>query len=291
MILAALAAQVTGRPVKAAVTRQQMFAFTGYRTPTIQRVRLGADRSGQLLAIGHDVLEQTSMLAEFAEQTAVVTRMMYAAPSRRTTHRLVALNVPTPLSGCARPANAPECYALESAIDEIALACGVDPIELPVSATSPDRDPETGLPFSSRNLIACLREGARRFGWADRDPTPGVRRDGSWLLGSGVAASTYPARRRPSQASARRQSDGSYLIRVAAADIGTGARTTLTQIAAEALAVDPGRVSVELGDGRLAPGPSRRGLDGHRVLGFGGRQGVPAPPRAPRGGGDPGRHE
>ena len=146
--------------MKVAVTRQQMFAFTGYRTPTIQRVRLGADRSGQLVAIGHDVLEQTSMLAEFAEQTAVVTRMMYAAPSRRTTHRLVALNVPTP-SWMRAPGECPGMYALESAIDEIAFACGVDPIELRVR-NEPDRDPETGLPFSSRNLIVCLREGARR---------------------------------------------------------------------------------------------------------------------------------
>jgi xanthine dehydrogenase YagR molybdenum-binding subunit len=249
VILAALAARHVERPVKIAVTRQQMFAFVGYRTPTSQRVALGADRDGRLTAIVHEVVEQTSTVREFAEQTAVATRMMYAAPNRRTGHRLAALDVPTP-SWLRAPGECPGMYALESAMDELAIACGLDPVELRVR-NEPETDPETGLRFSSRNLVGCLREGAARFDWDGRDPAPAARRDGAWLVGTGVAASTYPAYRRPSSASARAEPDGTFLVRVGAADIGTGARTVLTQIAAEALGVDLGLVRVEIGDSAL----------------------------------------
>jgi xanthine dehydrogenase YagR molybdenum-binding subunit len=246
VIVAALAAKHVGRPVKLAVTRQQMFTLTGYRTPTIQRLQLGAERDGRLVAIAHDVVEQTSTLEEFAEQTALATRMMYASPSRRATHRLVRLDVPTP-SWMRAPGECPGMYALESALDELALELGLDPVELRVR-NEPELDPETGFRFSTRNLVGCLREGAEGFGWAGRDPTPGARRDGRWLVGTGVASSTYPARRRPSTAHARRESDESYTIELAAVDIGTGARTVLTQIAADALEVRLDRVRVRIGD-------------------------------------------
>ena len=245
-MLAAICARETGRPVKLAVTRRQMFTLTGYRTPTIQRLRLGAERDGSLVGIAHDVAEQTSQVQEFAEQTAVVTRMMYASPARRTTHRVVALNVPTP-SWMRAPGECPGMFALESAIDELAVALQMDPIELRVR-NEPDVDPESGNPFSSRRLVECLREGAERCGWSRRDPRPAVRRDGRWLTGLGVAASTYPARRVPSTATGRAEDDGSFTIRIAAADIGTGARTVLTQIAADELDVPPERVQVEIGD-------------------------------------------
>ena len=245
VVVAALCAQHVGRAVKLALTRQQMFTLTGYRTPTIQRLRLGAERDGTLTAIAHDVVEQTSTVQEFAEQTAVVTRMMYAAPSRRTTHRLVALDLPTP-SWMRAPGECPGMYALESAIDELAVACGVDPIELRIR-NEPELDPESGHRFSTRNLVACLREGAERFGWSARG-APGTRRSGRLLLGLGVAASTYPARRAPSVAHARAEEDGTFTIRIAASDIGTGARTVLTQIAADELEVALERVRVEIGD-------------------------------------------
>src|SRR5919206_540737 len=124
-IAAALAARHVERPVKLTATRQQMFSFVGYRTPTIQRLRLGADADGRLQAIVHEVAEQTSTLREFAEQTAVPTRMMYAAPNRRTGHRVAALDVGTP-SWMRAPGETPGMYALESAMDELALACGLD---------------------------------------------------------------------------------------------------------------------------------------------------------------------
>jgi xanthine dehydrogenase YagR molybdenum-binding subunit len=260
VILAALAARAAGRPVKLALTRQQMFALVGYRTPTIQRLRLGADRDGHLTAIGHDVVEQTSMLAEFAEQTAVATRMMYAAPNRRTTHRLARLDLPTPTIMRA-PGECPGMFALESAMDEMAIACGLDPVEFRIR-NEPAVDPDTGRPFSSRGLVACLREGARRFGWAGRDPRPGVRRDGRWLVGTGVAASTYPARQRAAQAGILLDPEGQYRLRIAAADIGTGAWTALTQIAADALEVPPERVTLEIGDSALPTAPIAGGSMG-----------------------------
>jgi len=259
-ILAALAARVTGRPVKVAVTREQMFAVVGYRTPTIQRVRLGADRDGRLIAIAHEAVEQTSSLNEFAEQTTVASRVMYAGLNRRTTHRVVRLDVPTP-SWMRAPGECPGMFGLESAIDELALACGLDPIKLRIR-NEPEVGPEDGQPFSSRNLVACLREGAERFGWEERDPTPASRREGRWLLGSGVAASTYPAYRRPSSALARVDADGGYTVRLAAADIGTGARTALTQIAAEALDAPFERVLVELGDSAFPQAPLAGGSMG-----------------------------
>src|SRR5258708_17423305 len=124
-----MAAMVSGRPVKLALTRQQMFAVVGYRTPTIQRIRLGVGSDGRLTAIAHDVVEQTSTIREFAEQTALATRMMYAAPNRRTTHRLARLDVPTPPILPA-PGECPGMFALESAMDEMAIACGPDPGEV-----------------------------------------------------------------------------------------------------------------------------------------------------------------
>ena len=258
-VLAAIAARAVGRPVRVVLTRQQMFPMTGYRTPTIQRMRLGADAEGALTALSHEVAEQTSTLVEFAEQTAVVSRVMYAAPALRTSHRVVRLDVPTP-AWMRAPGECPGMFALESAMDELAVAAGIDPVELRV-INEPQTEPDSGLPFSSRHLVACLREGARRFGWDRRDPSPGIRRDGRWLIGTGVAGSTYPARRAPSQASAAKE-DGGFVVRVAAADIGTGARTALTAIAAQALDAPPARVRLELGDSSLPRAPVAGGSMG-----------------------------
>ncbi|MEV4112057.1 xanthine dehydrogenase family protein molybdopterin-binding subunit [Nonomuraea sp. NPDC049695] len=258
-VLAALAAKAVGRPVKAVLTRQQMFDVTGYRTPTIQRLRLGADAEGRLTALEHVAYEQSSTLVEFAEQTATPSRVMYATPALRTAHRLVRLDVATP-SWMRAPGECPGMYALESAMDELAYAAGIDPIELRV-INDPEVEPESGLPFSSRNLVACLREGAHRFHWDRRDPEPARLRDGEWLIGTGVAASTYPSRRRPSKAVVTMR-EGDFLVQIAAADIGTGARTALTRIAAEALGVAPDRVHVELGDSDLPDAPLAGGSMG-----------------------------
>jgi xanthine dehydrogenase YagR molybdenum-binding subunit len=249
VVLAAMCAKVLERPVKIAVTRQQMFAVTGYRTPTIQRLRLGARRDGTMTALIHDATVQTSTLQEFAEQAALCSRMMYSSPNARTTHWLAALDVPTP-SWMRAPGECPGMYALECAIDELAIACGVDPVELRVM-NDPPVDPHSGHPWSSRNLVACLRKGSELFGWPARDPTPRARQDGRWLVGTGVAASTYPSFRQPSSAIARAEVDGGYTVLIGAADIGTGARTVLAQLAADELEVPLSDVRMQVGDSAL----------------------------------------
>lgn len=245
LALTAMAAKISGRPVKLALTRRQMSAVAGYRTPTIQRIRLGADYAGTLTALSHDVIEQTSIAYTFAEQTAICSRLMYAAPNLSTTHRLARLNVPHPTFMRA-PGECPGMFALESAIDELATATGIDPVELRIRNLA-TTDPATGLPFSSHGAEACLRQGARRFGWVDRV----ARREGRWLYGQGVAAATYPARRAPATARIRITHDGMFDVQIGAADIGNGSRTVLTQIAADALSQPVHQICLELGDTAL----------------------------------------
>ena len=251
IVLAAMAARMSeGRPVKFALTRRQMFFLVGYRTPTIQRVRLAAGRDGHLTAIANDVVEQSARLKEFAEQTGVPTRMMYASPNRATSHRLAALDVPV-ASWMRAPGECPGMFAPEVALDELAAELGMDPIELRIR-NEPEADPESGKPWSSRNLVSCLREGAERFGWAQRDPAPGVRREGRFLIGTGVASATYPVNAMSgSVARVRARDDGGYEVAIGAADLGTGTWTTLRQIAADALDVAFEDVEVQIGDTAL----------------------------------------
>jgi xanthine dehydrogenase YagR molybdenum-binding subunit len=250
-ILAALAAQAAqGSPVKFALTRQQMFSGVGYRTPTIQRIRLGAAPDGRLTATCHDVIAQTAKLKEFAEQAAVPTRTMYATRSRRTTHRLAPLDVAVP-SWMRAPGEAPGMFALESAMDEMAIRCGVDPVEFRIR-NEPEIDAETGLPYSSRNLVACLRAGASRFGWEGRDARPRARQEGRWLVGTGVASSIFPVIRLPgSVAKISYARDGRYVVEIGAADIGTGTWTALAQIAADALGTRVDEIDLRIGDTAL----------------------------------------
>lgn len=250
-VLALLAAQrAAGRPVKLALTRQQMFALVGYRTPTIQRIRLGADSEGRLTAISHEVVEQTAAVKEFAEQTAVTSRKMYASPNRRTSHRLAALDVPVPFWMRA-PGECPGTYAAEVAMDELAVACDVDPIELRIR-NDPPVDPETGHPWSGRHLVECLQVGAERFGWSAWDRAAARHRDGDWWRGVGVASATYPAMQMPGNtARITYDREGHYLVEIGAADIGTGTWTTLTQIAADALGCALDAVDVQIGDSSL----------------------------------------
>ncbi|TYL55666.1 xanthine dehydrogenase family protein molybdopterin-binding subunit [Nocardioides sp. BGMRC 2183] len=262
VMAAALAARTTeGRPVKLAVTRQQMFALTGYRTETISHFRLGAAEDGRLSAIEHRVQEQTSAVREFAEQTASPTRMMYAADNRRTSHRLAVLDVAVP-SWMRAPGEMPGMFAHEVAMDELAQACGLDPIELRLR-NEPDVDPETGRPFDNRRLAECLRRGADRFGWSSRPAEAGARTDGDWWVGTGVAASTYPAAKIPGNAArVRSLGDGRYAVAIGSVDIGTGARTVLTQIAADALEVGAEDIDLAIADTRLPPASVAGGSSG-----------------------------
>ena len=259
-VLAVLGAKVTGRPVKVVMTRQHNADNSGQRTVTRQRVRLGAGPDGRLTAISHDCLSQMSVYDEFVEQTGAMTRIMYAAPNRRIHHRVAPMNIPTP--GTIRaPGETPGSFATESAMDELAVALGMDPIELRV-VNEPERDPETGLPWSSRSLVECLRQGAERFGWERHHAEPGQVREGRWLVGMGVAAASYPARVLPTGARATLRSDGTGHVEVSAADIGTGAHTILRQIAAEAMGLEEDQIQLDIGSSDLPQSAGAAGSTG-----------------------------
>ncbi|MFI1131176.1 xanthine dehydrogenase family protein molybdopterin-binding subunit [Streptomyces althioticus] len=265
-VAAAMAAAELGRPVRVSLTRRQMFSVTGYRSPTVQRVRLGAEPDGRLRALEHTSLNQTSTVYEFVEPGAGVARTMYDAVAHRTENRVVRLNVPSP-TWMRAPGEAPGSFALECALDELAEKCGVDPIELRLR-NEPETGPVSGLPFAGRNVAACFREGARRFGWDARDPRPGVRRDGRWLVGTGTAAASFPAGTLPSTAAVTAEPGGTFTVRISASDIGTGARTALTLIAADALRVPSERVDVRLGDSDFGPSGIAAGSMGTRSWGW-----------------------
>ncbi|GLX21617.1 xanthine dehydrogenase family protein molybdopterin-binding subunit [Streptomyces lavendulae] len=257
VVLAVMAARHTGRPVKLALPRAHLPAVVGHRAPTLHRVRLGARPDGTLTALAHEVTTHTSRIREFVEQAAVPARVMYAAPGLLTAHRVVPLDVPTP-SWMRAPGETPGMYALESAMDELADAVGVDPVELRVR-NEPSAEPDSGRPYSSRGLVACLREGARRFGWPG---TRGPRTRDGLLTGAGVAASTYPVYLAPCQAVAHALPDGTYRVEVAATDIGTGARTVLAMVAADALGVPADRVTSVVGHSDLPPASVAGGSSG-----------------------------
>ncbi|MFI8850512.1 xanthine dehydrogenase family protein molybdopterin-binding subunit [Streptomyces sp. NPDC053499] len=269
VVLAAMGARHTGRAVKVVLPRRELCSVVGHRAPTIQRLRIGAREDGTLAALGHEAITHTSTVTEFVEQSAVPSRVMYGADGIRTGHQVVALDVPTP-SWMRAPGDASGMLALECAMDEVATELGIDPVELRLR-NIPDREPDSGKPFSSHHLADCLREGARRFGWERRDPRPATRRDGDLLLGMGVAASTYPVLVAPSTASVQALGDGSdpsYHVRVNATDIGTGARTVLAQIAAEELGVPLDAVRIDVGSSDLPTAPLAGGSSGTASWGW-----------------------
>src|SRR3979490_1611488 len=245
-ILAAIASRKLKRPVKIALTRQQIFHVTTPRPDTIQHVRLGTDRDGRILAIGHDVFSGNLPSEQTYEGAALQTRTLYAGPNRLTRHRLAPLDIPV-ASSMRAPGESVGLMALECAMDELAEKLDLDPIELRMR-NEPTEDPEKHIPYSSRHLIACMQEGARRFTWDKRNAKPGQVRDGHWLVGMGMAAATRGNPLQLSKANVRLNPDGTATVRMAMTDIGTGTYTIMAQIAAEMLGLPTERVRVELGD-------------------------------------------
>src|ERR1700688_3198659 len=232
-ILSAIASRQLKRRVKTALTRQQIFHVTTHRSDTIQRVRLATDRDGKILAIGHDVFSGNLPSEQTYEAAALQTRTLYAGPNRLTRHRLEPLNTAV-ASSMRAPGESAGLLALECAMDDLAEKLSLDPVELRMR-NEPSEDPEKHIPYSSRHLIACMQEGAKRFGWNKRNAKPGQVRDGRWLVGMGMAAATRGNPLELSKASVRLGPDGVAVVRMAMTDIGTGTYTILTQIAAEML--------------------------------------------------------
>jgi xanthine dehydrogenase YagR molybdenum-binding subunit len=252
-MLAAMASRMAGSPVKLAIERTQMFGPVGGRPMTEQRLRLGAARDGKLNALMHDTISSTAFLDDFPEPCSSVSRILYASDSLQTTQRMATLNLGVPTYMRA-PGESSGSFALESALDELAYALHMDPVQLRLQNYA-EQDPEKGLPWSSKSLRECYRIGAEKFGWARRTPEPRSMREGRTLVGWGMATATYPARRQKAKASATINADGSAVVRSGTHDLGTGTYTVMTQIAAEALGLPVAKVMFELGDTGLPEAP------------------------------------
>ncbi|MGJ7615654.1 MULTISPECIES: molybdopterin cofactor-binding domain-containing protein [unclassified Variovorax] len=257
VMLSAMAARELKRPVKTALTRQQMFHFTTHRSQTVQRVRLGATAQGKLTAIGHDSLSHSARFDNFYETASTQTRTLYAAPHRLTTHRVVKLDLPISDSTRA-PGEAVGMLALEQAMDELAEKLKLDPIELR-RRNEPAMDPEKNIPFSTRQLLRCMDEGAERFGWNRRNAAPGAVREGRWQIGLGFAAAIRSNLLMDAKCAVSLDRQGVLTARMAMTDIGTGSYTVFTQIAAEMLGLPLDKVRIELGDSDFPATPGSGG--------------------------------
>jgi xanthine dehydrogenase YagR molybdenum-binding subunit len=236
--------------VKLMLTRPQMFTSNGHREEQEQRIVLGASRDGRLTAIDHEKLSVTSPFDDWAEPATGVSSQLYACESFRGVHRLIRGNTMTP-TFTRGPGEALGVSMLEMAMDELAYALGIDPLELRLRNHTPVD--ARGHAWSSDGLPECLRRGAAAFGWAGRDPTPRRTRDGDWLIGTGMAAAAYPiAFFMPEQrARARLHADGSAVVQTAAQEFGTGVLTMATQVGADALGVDLAAMEFQAGDSDL----------------------------------------
>jgi CO/xanthine dehydrogenase Mo-binding subunit len=253
VILAALAARMVARPVKLVLTRAEMFTAVGHRTRSRQRVRLGATRSGELVAIDHEATSSTALEDDNIELVAYGAARAYACPNVATHDRQVRLNIPCP--GFMRaPGEAQGNFALESAMDELAYALRMDPVELRTHNDAA-MEPQSRLPWSSRALHECYRQGAARFGWAQRTAEPRSMRAGQMLVGFGVAEVAFQFFQGPCAARASIDRGGRAYVRSAATDIGTGTRTVMTRLSADLLGLAEERVRFELGDTELPMAP------------------------------------
>lgn len=254
LVLAAVAAKAANRPVKLALTRQQMFNSVGLRQRNRQKMRLAATKDGKLTAIAHETVTHTAIRDEYIEGCGDMTKIMYDTPNSLVSYRHVPMNViiPTFTRG---PGKTPGSFALESAIDELAYQLKIDPIEFRIK-NEPSKDPSNGKPWSSRKVVECLREGAKIFGWNKRKIEPKQIRQGDYLVGYGVGCGTYPARQRDTSAIVKLTRKGNEVeasIELAASDLGTGTHTILAQTAAETLGIAMDKVGVKIGDSNLPP--------------------------------------
>ncbi len=252
-ILAAMAARQVNRPVKLVLTREDMFNVVGHRAQTEQIVKLGAKRDGSLTAIVHSGISQTSMFDNFVEAFTTATPLLYACPNLEVSQRLVKLNRSTP-AWMRAPGESPGTFALESAMDELAYALKIDPIELRLRNYA-DVNPEDNLPWSSKSLKECYQIGAEKFGWSKRNPEPASMRDGRYLIGMGMATATYPVWLFSATAKAKMLADGSVVVQSSTHDMGGGTATVMAQLIADTLDLPFEKVCFEYGDTRLPKAP------------------------------------
>jgi xanthine dehydrogenase YagR molybdenum-binding subunit len=260
-LLGIIAARMVGRPVKLVLPRDQMFGMVGHRAPTRQKLRIGSDAEGHLTALEHHTHTASSTYDDFYESAAEIAHVLYASPAIATGHTAVRLDTGTPTFMRA-PGEAPGSLALESAIDEMAQAAGMDPLAFRL-ANYAETDPVSGKPYSSKALRECYAQGAARFGWAGRPLAPRQMRDESGLLvGWGLGTATYPANMFQGKARAVLRRDGSGIVETGAHDMGQGAWTALAQIAADSLSLPMERLDFRMGSSDL-PDAGIAGGSGH----------------------------
>ncbi len=250
LVAAAMLAREAGRPVFLELTRKQTFTAAGCRQPTVQSVDIGSNAQGQLLAIRHRATGACSVYGTYSDPHAFLSRSLYACPNVVVSHRLVHLNIVEPISMRA-PGEATGSFALESALDELAISAGIDPVELRLRNLARDSDPQTRLPWSSNHLEWCLREAARAFGWKGANRSV----DGDTARGCGMAVATYPGHQLPASCRATLRRDGRFEVAAAVHEIGNGLHTAFRQIAADALGVETDAVVVRWGNSDLPAAP------------------------------------
>jgi xanthine dehydrogenase YagR molybdenum-binding subunit len=253
VVLAAMAAKQTGRPVRLVLERPQMFGMVGNRPFTDQHIQISARDDGTLTGMRHDVISTTSTFEDWNETSAIVTRMLYAVPNQATTHKLVKLDVGTPTFMRA-PGETSGSFALESAMDEMAYQSNMDPLAFRLKNYA-EMEPQEKKPWSENSLRECYQIGADKFGWSRRNPKPRSMRDGNTLIGLGMATATYPANRSEASAIARILPDGTAMAASGTQDLGTGTYTVMTQVAADALGFPVDKVDFALGDSSLPHAP------------------------------------
>jgi xanthine dehydrogenase YagR molybdenum-binding subunit len=251
-IIASIARRL-GRPVKLVPTRDQGFTIATYRAETRHQIQIGASRDGRLTALRHVGAEISSRPDAYAVGGTKTTTRLYACPNVASLVSIVRADRNTP--GFMRsPPEVPYMFALESAMDELAIQLNMDPIELRrINDTA--KEPISGKPYTSRSLMACYDEGAKAFGWASRNSQPKSMADRDWLIGYGCATACYPTQMAPAAARVRLQRDGRARVEIAGHEIGNGAYTVIAQAAAERLGVPYEKVSVFIGDSHLPPAP------------------------------------
>jgi xanthine dehydrogenase YagR molybdenum-binding subunit len=251
--LCAVAAREGGVPVKLVLTRSQMFSSTGHRPRTEQHLELMADEDGMIISTEQHTLTETSTVAHFCEPAGLSARFLYHSPRLAVTHTTARINSPTPCF-MRGPGEAPGLFALEVAMDELAYATGIDPVELRVR-NDPDVDQASGRPWSGKHLVECYRQGAERFGWHLRPMVPRTMLRDGCRVGWGMATATYPGRRMPAGCRVTTEADGAVAFASATHEVGTGVRTVMSQVAADATGLPLSAVSFSSGDSLFPDAP------------------------------------
>jgi xanthine dehydrogenase YagR molybdenum-binding subunit len=256
-IAALMGAKKTGRPLKLVLSRDQMFMLVGYRPYTWQRIGLGATPDGKLVGITHEAIGETSSYEDFTEGTVAISKALYACPNVTTKYKIVPVDLSTP-TWMRGPGEATGAFALESAMDELAYALKMDPLEFRLRNYA-ETDPERNLPFSSKYLREAYQTGAEMIGWKTRRMEPGQLKDGPWLIGYGMGTGLFGAGRGRATVLARLVNDGTALLQTAVTDIGPGTATAMVKIASDLLGLPPGKIRYAIGASDLPDAPTQGG--------------------------------